>query len=72
MKTSFKNKFLTSIKSSAVLKRFKKNYFPHSDTEAGRSLLELKFVQTENFTLELLYIFLVEDDGGNARNEIWM
>lgn len=40
--------------------------------EAGRSLLELKFVQTENFTLELLYIFLVEDDGGNARNEIWM
>lgn len=39
-------------------------------------MLELKFVETENkFSLWscLPYIFLVEDDGGNARNEIpWM
>lgn len=49
-------------------------YFLHSDMEAGRSLLELKSAETEiKFLLWscLSYMFSVEDDGGNTRNEMF-
>lgn len=77
MKTSFKNNSfwllwsLQHVKIFSVKVIFKIN-FPYSDVEAGRSQLEAKPEETEIchfFWSCLLYIFSVEEDGGNARSK---